>query len=68
LTTVGVIHNLTQGGPGKATEILDYKVWYDGIVGLALGGSAAQSVGTDGDRDRADRDPVQLHRRRVHYT
>jgi ABC-type sugar transport system permease subunit len=28
----------------KATEILVYKVWYDGIVGLALGGSAAQSV------------------------
>ena len=35
---------LTQGGPAKATEILVYKVWYDGIVGLDLGGSAAQSV------------------------
>jgi sn-glycerol 3-phosphate transport system permease protein len=42
--TFGVIHNVTQGGPGKATEILVYKVWYDGIVGLDLGGSAAQSV------------------------
>src|SRR3984885_9556631 len=42
--TFGVIHNVTQGGPAKATEILVYKVWYDGIVGLALGGSAAQSV------------------------
>jgi sn-glycerol 3-phosphate transport system permease protein len=39
-----VIHNVTQGGPAKATEILVYKVWYDGIVGLDLGGSAAQSV------------------------
>jgi sn-glycerol 3-phosphate transport system permease protein len=28
----------------KATEILVYKFWYDGIVGLDLGGSAAQSV------------------------
>ena len=42
--TFGVIHNVTQGGPGKATEVLVYKVWYDGIVGLDLGGSAAQSV------------------------
>lgn len=42
--TFGVIHNVTQGGPGKATEILVYKVWYDGIVGLDLGGSAAESV------------------------
>jgi len=42
--TFGVIHNVTQGGPGKATEILVYKVWYDGIVGFDLGGSAAQSV------------------------
>ena len=39
-----MIHNVTQGGPAKATEILVYKVWYDGIVGLDLGGSAAQSV------------------------
>jgi sn-glycerol 3-phosphate transport system permease protein len=42
--TFGVIHNVTQGGPAKATEILIYKVWYDGIVGLDLGSSAAQSV------------------------
>ncbi|MGC2411562.1 MAG: sn-glycerol-3-phosphate ABC transporter permease UgpA [Stellaceae bacterium] len=42
--TFGVIHNVTQGGPSKATEILVYKVWYDGIVGLDLGSSAAQSV------------------------
>src|SRR5205807_706455 len=32
--TFGVIHNVTQGGPAKATEILVYKVWYDGMVGL----------------------------------
>jgi len=42
--TFGVIHNVTQGGPAKATEILVYKVWYDGIVGLDLGSSAGQSV------------------------
>ncbi len=42
--TFGIIQNVTQGGPDKATEILVYKVWYDGVVGLNLGGSAAQSV------------------------
>ncbi|HTW51603.1 MAG TPA: sn-glycerol-3-phosphate ABC transporter permease UgpA [Stellaceae bacterium] len=42
--TFGVIHNVTQGGPGQSTEILVYKVWYDGVVGLDLGGSSAQSV------------------------
>ena len=42
--TFGIIHNVTQGGPARATEILVYKVWYDGVVGLDLGSSAAQSV------------------------
>ena len=42
--TFGIIHNVTQGGPARVTEILVYRVWYDGVVGLDLGGSAAQSV------------------------
>lgn len=42
--TFGVISAITQGGPAKATEILVYKVYYDGIIALDLGGSAAQSV------------------------
>ncbi len=42
--TFGIIHAITQGGPNKATEILVYKVWYDGAVALDLGSSAAQSV------------------------
>ena len=42
--TFGIIHAVTKGGPGKATEILVYKVYSDGFVGLDLGGSAAQSV------------------------
>ena len=42
--TFGVIHAVTGGGPGKATEILVYKVYYDGVVALDLGGSAAQSA------------------------
>ncbi len=42
--TFGIIHAITQGGPAKATEILVYKVFNDGFIGLDLGGSAAQSV------------------------
>ncbi len=42
--TFGIIHSMTSGGPAKATEILVYKVYYDGFVGLNLGSSAAQSV------------------------
>jgi sn-glycerol 3-phosphate transport system permease protein len=42
--TFGVIHSLTRGGPGKATETLIYKVYVDGVVNLDLGGSSAQSV------------------------
>ncbi|HZH46920.1 MAG TPA: sn-glycerol-3-phosphate ABC transporter permease UgpA [Roseococcus sp.] len=42
--TFGVIHSLTQGGPGKSTETLIYRVYTDGVVNLNLGSSAAQSV------------------------
>jgi sn-glycerol 3-phosphate transport system permease protein len=40
----GVIHAVTHGGPGGATEIMVFKAWKDGFIGLNLGGSAAQSV------------------------
>jgi sn-glycerol 3-phosphate transport system permease protein len=33
-----------QGGPGKDTAILVYKVYYDGFKAMDIGGSAAQSV------------------------
>ena len=42
--TFGVIERVTQGGPNKATEILVYKVYYDGFVGHDYGSSSAQSV------------------------
>ncbi len=42
--TFGVVHSLTRGGPGKATETLIYKVFVDGVVNLDLGGSSSQSV------------------------
>lgn len=42
--TFGVIHAVTQGGPARATEVLVYKAWYDGIIATDFGASAAQSV------------------------
>jgi sn-glycerol 3-phosphate transport system permease protein len=42
--TFGIVDATTQGGPGKETAILVYKVYYDGFKALDMGGSAAQSV------------------------
>ncbi len=42
--TFGIVHAVTKGGPAQATEILVYKVYKDGFIGLDLGSSAAQSV------------------------
>jgi sn-glycerol 3-phosphate transport system permease protein len=42
--TFGVIHAISEGGPNQATNIMVYKVYSDGFLGLDLGGSAAQSV------------------------
>jgi len=42
--TFAIVDAATSGGPGRATEILVYKVYVDGFKGLDLGGSAAQSV------------------------
>ena len=42
--TFGVIDATTQGGPAGATQILVYKVYYDGVKAADHGGSSAQSV------------------------
>jgi sn-glycerol 3-phosphate transport system permease protein len=42
--TFGLIHTVTEGGPGNATEILVYKAYRDGFMRQELGSSAAQSV------------------------
>lgn len=42
--TFGIIDAVTNGGPAKATEVLVYKVYYDGVHALNLGSSSAQSV------------------------
>jgi sn-glycerol 3-phosphate transport system permease protein len=40
----GVIDAVTKGGPGGATEIMVYRAYKDGMIGLNLGSSGAQSV------------------------
>ena len=42
--TFAIVDAATEGGPGKDTAILVYKVYYDGFKALDMGGSAAQSV------------------------
>ena len=42
--TFGIIDAATQGGPGRDTAILVYKLYFDGFKVMDLGGSAAQSV------------------------
>ena len=42
--TFGLIDSTTSGGPNQATNILVYKVYADGFLGLNIGSSAAQSV------------------------
>lgn len=42
--TFAIIEATTQGGPGKDSEILVYKVFVDGFKGGDLGSAAAQSV------------------------
>eukprot|EP01041_Mallomonas_annulata_P016080 gene16080-33771_t len=42
--TFAIIDATTQGGPGRDTSILVYKVYHDGFKAMDMGGSAAQSV------------------------
>ena len=42
--TFGIIDATTEGGPAQSTNVLVFKVYQDGFIGLNLGSSAAQSV------------------------
>ncbi|WDR01227.1 sn-glycerol-3-phosphate ABC transporter permease UgpA [Devosia algicola] len=42
--TFGTIDATTSGGPAQSTNILVYKVYSDGFLGLNIGSSSAQSV------------------------
>ncbi|MBI6795230.1 carbohydrate ABC transporter permease [Pseudomonas syringae] len=40
----GLVDTLTQGGPGDTTNVLAYKIYTDGFMGLDLAGSSTLSV------------------------
>jgi len=40
----GIVDVMTDGGPAKATELLVYKIYFDGFRGLDYSGAAAQSI------------------------
>ncbi|MEM9242634.1 MAG: sn-glycerol-3-phosphate ABC transporter permease UgpA [Pseudomonadota bacterium] len=42
--TFGIVQTVTQGGPANATNLVVYKVYSDGFLGMNYGSSAAQSV------------------------
>ena len=42
--TFAIIDAITQGGPGKDTSTLVYRVYFDGFRGMDMGSAAAQSV------------------------
>lgn len=40
----GLVHITTGGGPGRATDLLIFKLYRDGFVGLRTGFASAQSI------------------------
>lgn len=40
----GIVDLMTGGGPDRATELMVYKVFFDGFKGLDYSGAAAQSI------------------------
>lgn len=42
--TFGLIDVMTRGGPGRATDVLVYKLWRDGFVNLQTGLASAESI------------------------
>ncbi len=40
----GLLHVATGGGPGRATDLLVYKLYRDGFIAMNTGGASAQSI------------------------
>ncbi|HVZ02701.1 MAG TPA: ABC transporter permease subunit [Dongiaceae bacterium] len=40
----GIVDIMTSGGPDRATELMVYKIFFDGFKGLDYSGAAAQSI------------------------
>ncbi|MGI9153959.1 MAG: glycerol-3-phosphate transporter permease, partial [Rubrivivax sp.] len=65
--TFAIVDSTTQGGPGRDTSILVYKVYHDGFKAMDLGGSAAQSVVLMGILIALTVVQFRYVERRVHY-
>ncbi len=40
----GIVDIMTEGGPARGTEVMVYKIYFDGFKGLDYSGAAAQSI------------------------
>jgi sn-glycerol 3-phosphate transport system permease protein len=40
----GIVDIMTQGGPARATDLMVFKIYFDGFKGLDYSGAAAQSI------------------------
>ena len=40
----GIVDIMTGGGPARATNLMVYKIYFDGFKGLDYSGAAAQSI------------------------
>ena len=40
----GIVSIMTEGGPARATNLMVYKIYFDGFKGLDYSGAAAQSI------------------------
>ena len=40
----GLLHVVTEGGPGRATDLLVYKLYRDGFISMNTGYASAQSI------------------------
>jgi sn-glycerol 3-phosphate transport system permease protein len=40
----GIVDIMTSGGPARATDLMVYKIYFDGFKGLDYSGAAAQSI------------------------
>jgi sn-glycerol 3-phosphate transport system permease protein len=40
----GIVDIMTEGGPARATNLMVYKIYFDGFKGLDYSGAAAQSI------------------------
>ena len=44
MDSFGLIDTMTEGGPFGSTEVMVYKIYFDGFKGFDYSGAAAQSI------------------------